>query len=179
MNEMKLKYEPEDLSKIAAIAESDGMKNFPDIVKVEVTVKMLVPGDWIAMVALWPDILSTDHIGSWARGVARDEKLGRLIWEFEKDERLEEMKGFCFIGDLHKDVENQLHAEAIRAWRNGEVLPKNYHRLDKEMAVRAFALMAQSGRHDGGPDWYGSGKDDAITYSVAIQLALFGEIEYD
>lgn len=182
MNETTFNYEPKDLSTIEAIAESGGMKNFPDAVKVEVTMKMLVPGDWIAFVSLWPDILSTDVIGSWARGVARDEKLGRLIWEFENDERLDELmekRGASFLNQVSQEDEKELHAEAIKAWRSGEPLPKHYHRLDRKTAVHAFALMAQSSRSDGGVDWYGSGRDDASTYSAAIQLALFGRIEYD
>lgn len=165
------------LAELKPISEKGSkLKDLPSV-KVKATIEVEVPGGWLSMCTMWPDIMSTDYIGYWARGVKRDDKLGWLIWEFEEDKRLEEFLEMHSLGDDTEDTE--LHAEAMKAWKAGEKLPPLYHALNREAAVKGFLAMLEwpAGRAvEGGINWYENG--DANSYDVAVQLAVLGEVKY-
>lgn len=158
------------------------LKDLPSV-KVVAQLEVEIPGDWLSMCTMWPDILMTSYIGYWARGVERDDKLGWLLWEFEDDsERCDELlrnSGVSFLEQLDREDEEEFHAAAVKAWRAGEPLPPHYFRLDREAAVRAYLAMLKwpAGKMvEGGINWYENG--DASSYDVGVQLALFGEVKY-
>lgn len=175
-----VQFDDKQLAELKVIKDktTSSILTFSDEVKVKVVVEAMVPGDWIAMCTLWNDLFGNGYIGYWARGIRRDDTKGWLVWEYEDDDRLSDFldeKECRFIEQLG-EAEDDLHAEAYKAWEENKPLPPRYHRLDREAAVRAFALMVSSGREGGGVEWYENG--DANSYDVAVQLSLFSEIKY-
>jgi len=151
------------------------MKDLPDM-KVEVTIEVKVPGDWLSFCTQGSDLLSTSYSGYWARGVERDDKLGWLLWEFEEDERLSnalEANNAQFLENLPIDAEDKLHTKALKAWRAGKKLPPHYHRLNQEAAVKGYLAMSKRN----GLNWYEK-TGDSLTYDAAIQLGTLDEVKY-
>jgi hypothetical protein len=162
--------------KVIPDPQISGIRTLPAF-EVEHKEKLAIPGDWLAMCTLWSDIFSTDYIGYWARGVAQDNNLGWLVWEFEEDDRFKPKPGLQMFGRSF-DNEDKLHKEAIQAWKAGKPLPPHYHALNREAAVKAYLAMVTLPREKGkgGLDWYEN--SDATSYDVAVQLALLGELKY-
>jgi hypothetical protein len=104
-------------------------------------------------------IFGRGYCGYWLRGVERDASLGWLCWEDDEQHSF----------DAEPD-----RAEALRAWRAGEPLPKGWYRLNEETAVRAFV----EGVKKWGPAWFDGEHGDGNGYDVVIQMALLGEVRY-
>lgn len=121
---------------------------------------VVIPGEsWVEFLTHWPDIFGQNYIGYWARGCEQDDNLGWLIYE-----------------DCNKDYhhnEEPDREEAVKAWKEGSKLPKDWHRLGREEAATAYL----KGCELWGKDWFDE-KGDAETYDVVIQLTLLGEIRY-
>lgn len=137
-------------------------------VKVRVEVEVEVPRDWLDWAGGgegWADLYQRTHCGYFlARVELAEDKRSTLAWEDREDSS-------NHGADAEED-EMAPHADAIAAFHAGNPLPKNYHRIDEELMVKAFAE---------GVKLYGIGfyeKGDANTYDTAIQMALFGEQKY-
>ncbi len=124
------------------------------------TMEVKVPKeDWINFLTRYNDVFGKNYIGYWARGIKRNNDLGWLLWvDDEKHDFGEEP-------DLEK---------ATQAWEAKTELPPNWHRLDQELAIRAYL----AGVKRWGEDWFDGDHGDALGYDVVIQLALFGEVRY-
>ena len=142
-----------------------------EVIKVKVEIEVVVDLDWVGMVAHYVDIFGHDYIGYWLRriGHSSDLALGQLGWEFELDKRTE---GLGFIDRLPVEIEDDLHKDAIRAWKDRQPLPPHYFALNIETAKKAWI----EGVKKYGLDWYENG--DADTYDYVLQMALLTEITY-
>jgi hypothetical protein len=109
----------------------------------------------------YADVFSHDCIGYWMQGIESDPVKGWLGWEFLEDE------------DPEDEEVQERHEEAIRTWKNGEVLPKNYYSLDREMAKKI--LVYGMGRW--GQDFV-NGQCDVNDDDVAVQMTLLQEVRY-
>lgn len=128
--------------------------------KVTVQIEVPVNEEWIDYATQSSDLFRTDHCGYWMYGMDHDKDLGWLCYVHDEAIRLD-------------DVYDMPEYDAILArWKSGESLPEGWHRLDKDAAIRAYV----EGVKKGGAFWYEDG--DAITYDVAIQKALLGEVVY-
>lgn len=137
--------------------------------------KFTVPADWYDLWLNYPDLFLNYHIGYWARQVAVDPELGRLAWEFEDDDDIDEFMSkhrIEFIDRMGSDLENEYHAKAIKAFKEFAPLPPGYHVVNKNTCTKAYVEMCKRR----GIDWYQD--SDANDYDVAFQLALLGEIKY-
>jgi hypothetical protein len=144
----------------------DRRGEFAANLEVEAITLAKVPASWLSEVAIYPDILGRGYIGYWARGISYDKKNHRrLIWEFLADPRADGIA-------MGSDDEDQCHAEAIKAFKAKKPLPKHYHVLDAELAVKAWALRAGQV----GVGW--ADDNDADDTDLAIQMALLGDIVY-
>lgn len=129
--------------------------------KVKVELEVEVDPGWIELVTECNDLFMTDHCGYWLSGMAHVKNKGWLVHE-------------------HSDIDdcasvqskNPEYPAILKAWKEGKPLPDGWFSLDKEMAIKAYC----EGIKRDGLNWYEEG--DAISYDIAIQLALLGEVRY-
>ena len=127
-------------------------------VTAQIEIQIPVEG-WIDYLTQCVDIFGTTYYaGYWARGVEHDKGRGWLVWE-------------------HGDTGAALGEEpdrkaAVKAWRSGAALPKGWHRLDRDAAIRAFV----EGAKKWGVEWFENG--DGPRYDYCVQMALLGEERY-
>lgn len=134
----------------------------PTSEKATVTIDVEVPVEsWIDWLTQSTDVFGRDYIGYWACGVQHEAALGWLIFEDEAGE-------FRGLDDVEPN-----HNEALAAWRAGEKLPTGWHKLDKEMAIKAYVI----GVRTWGINWFEE-KGDANTYDYVLQMAILGEERY-
>lgn len=128
--------------------------------KVTVVLEVEVNQDWIEFCTKFNDLFMYDYCGYWMAGMEFDDDLGWLCFEYAGEEDPRQIK------------QGPEYPAIVQAWRDGKILPDRWYRLDKETAKRAWV----EGYKRDGLDWYENG--DAITYDVAIQNALLGEVRY-
>lgn len=125
--------------------------------KTTVTFDVEIDQDWIGFFTRYNDLFSRNYCGYWLRLIKSDAKRGMLAWEDDEQH------------DFDKEPDRR---EALAAWRAGKPLPKGWHALTAETAVKAWT----EGVKRWGVDWYEHG--DATRYDVVTQMALLGEIRY-
>lgn len=131
------------------------MNKDEETISVTLTCEVLIPvKNWIEYLTKYSDIFGTTYYcGYWLLRIVRDDT-GWLCWE-------------------HCDENSQNdHDQALKAFKEGGVLPPRYFRLDKDAAIKAYL----EGCKRGGLGWFNQA--DGSDYDVAIQLALLGEIRY-
>jgi hypothetical protein len=121
----------------------------------KVSIKVDVDPEWIDFVTRYNDIFRQSYIGYWAYGV--QVKGGWLVYEQAAHDR--------------RPTELEIE-DAAGAYESRQSLPEDWHLLDRDAAIRAWA----EGVRRSGVDWYKNG--DANDYDVAIQRALLGEVKY-
>jgi len=121
---------------------------------VTITVETTVDPEWVDLCTKYNDLFIHGYCGYWMRGYARTDKLGWLVRESDDDDP------------------EKAPAEVLKAWRAGEPLPQGWHRLDIDMARKAWV----EGFKRDGQSWFENG--DANTYDNAVQLAMLGEVRY-
>ena len=104
------------------------------------------------------DVFGRDYCGPYMRGAGYEENLGWLVWEH---------------GDNYAPPDREPNrTAALKAWLAGEPLPKDWHRLDKAAALKAWEM----GVRWRGEKWFENG--DGPAYQYAIQMAR-GGVERD
>jgi hypothetical protein len=99
------------------------------------------------------DVFRTTHCGYWLRGVDRTDDAGWLVFDDESEH-------------------DRCDEAAIHYWNHSEKLPAGYYKLDRELAIKAWA----EGAKKYGVGWFGNG--DADDWDYSIQMAIFGEVVY-
>jgi hypothetical protein len=124
------------------------------------TIMTVTDPGWIEHVTGGPrgyaDVFGRDYSGYWMRGMAHTAHRGWIAFEHGDDDACTE----------------EAARAAIRLWRNDEPLPPLWHRLDLDLANRAWC----EGVKRYGENWYADG--DGPRYDWALQTALFGEAKY-
>ena len=127
-----------------------------ETVKIEVPVSI----EWIDFATQSSNIFRINYCGYWMYGMEHNGNLGWL----------------CYVHDEEKTVRqvSQIpeYQDIVAKWKAGEPLPKGWHCLNKDSALRAFS----EGVKAKGAFWYKDG--DARDYDEAIQRAFFGEVLY-
>src|ERR1017187_7049513 len=99
-------------------------------VSVDVTIKSEVDPDWIEFCVEYNDLFMYDYCGYWICGMEHTKKLGWLCFEYEAGGEQPTIREARQMPE-YKNI--------VRAWRDGEKLPKHWHRLDKDMVIKACA----------------------------------------
>lgn len=131
--------------------------------KVTVVLEVEVNQDWIEFCTQFNDLFMYDYCGYWMAAMECDDDLGWLCYEYANDDDMPSLRAM---------KEAPEYQEIVKSWREGKLLPPNWYRLDKAAAIKAYG----EGVKRYGLDWYEDG--DAITYDVAVQMALLGEVRY-
>lgn len=122
-----------------------------------VTITSTVDPAWIDFCTKTTDIFMRSYCGYWLRGVEHDPALGCLVWEDD---------------GRHAQENEPQRKKALAAWRKGKPLPEGWYRLNREAAMRAWAV----GVKWRGEKWYEDG--DANAYDYVLQVTLLGEERY-
>jgi hypothetical protein len=117
-----------------------------------VEVRVKVDEDWVQFAVHGNDLFLTTYCGYWMRGMEYDKRLGWL----------------CFEHGGEKRPPKEVPARILKRWRDGDDLPKRWHRLDRDTAILAWA----AGVKLAGDDWYSGPGADASRYDFVIQMAL-------
>jgi len=126
----------------------------------KVSFEIEIDNAWIDYCVKYNDVFMPSTCGYWMRGMEHDET-GWLCYEFEGPQQYQ------------NNVEDSAEYPAIvKAWRNGEELPKFWHRLNKGASIKAWT----EGVKRFGVDWYQN--TDGTRDDMVIQMALLGEIVY-
>lgn len=130
-------------------------------VKVEITLEVPVEA-WIDYLTKCNDIFGyTYYAGYWLRSVEWTTPLGHLCFEHE---------------DTYHEGDEPNRDQAIETWRTSPTkpLPKGWFRLNKDMAIKAYAEAVKMW----GVDWMDGDHNDGAGYETALQMAILGEIKY-
>lgn len=112
--------------------------------------------DWVKYVTQYGDIFGrTYYCGYWLAGIEHNKKRGWLAFEA-----------------VDEKAPKRAPRAVLKAWRDGEALPERWHRIDRELALRAQAEAVKLR----GIDWQANA--DGPFYDCIIQRALFGEEKY-
>jgi len=129
--------------------------------KVTVTIDVEVDPDWIEFcTSEYVDVFMSGYCGYWMGGVEHDPKLGWLV-HLSDDGK-----------NARQASQDPKYKSILKAWKAGEDLPEGWHRLNEELATKAWT----EGVKKYGTDWFENA--DAYTYDYVIQTALFGETVY-
>lgn len=130
--------------------------------KVEVTLSLEVPNNWIEFVTKDSDIFMTNYCGYWIFGMEQDDKLGWLCYQHDEGR------------SIHEVVAHPEYESVVTQWRAGQPLPEKWHRLDRPAAIKAWV----EGVKLWGAAWYDLPATDASSYDEVVQLALLGDVIY-
>lgn len=116
---------------------------------------------WVEFITSDQDLFKPSYVGYWLAGMEHDDQKSEwLVYETGGEMSFREVNEFPEYDSVVQD------------WKDGKPLPEKWFRLDQAFVVKSWA----EGFKRGGQRWYEDG--DAITYDVAIQSALLGEIRY-
>lgn len=127
---------------------------------VTTTMEIKVPvRDWIDYLTKGTDIFLRAYCGYWMLGVKLHPDRGWLVFE-DPDGK-------------YTNKKEPGHDAAVEAWEKGDALPRRWHKLDKETAIKAFV----EGVRLWGVDWFEK-NGDGNSYDHVVQLAMLGERRY-
>jgi len=138
----------------------------PTPIRHTLTFEVDVDADFVDYLTQYNDIFMTSRAGYWAFGHAlpkRDATVGAahagwLVFE-------------CLRSSSGMPSEKNI-ARALDCWKTGETLPKGWHLLDRDAAIRAWC----EGVKRWGVEWYE--EVDVDREDTVVQLSLLGEVRY-
>lgn len=123
-----------------------------------IEIRIKVDSSYVDFIMQSTDIFGRYYSGYWACGMEHNPRLGWLLFEH---------------GDEVKPP-REVPEKILRAWRDGDDLPKRWYRVDRATALLAFA----EGVKLWGATWTTDNNVDGTRYDVALQRALFGTVRY-